>query len=187
MSYGILIVDDEEQVREILSRHLECPEYRIHTADGVIQGLEILDAEKIDVVISDYKMPGLSGTEFLTLVKNKYPNTGRILITAYGDLEMAIKAINSGEIYRFFTKPCNFAELSVAVRQALEHQELFRNAKRLFSAYKTQSKAMKKLEKQYPGLTEVQKTETGSFVIDIASEDIKTFLSQVEKELNSTK
>jgi two-component system probable response regulator PhcQ len=187
MSYGILIVDDEEQVREILSRHLECPEYNIHCANGVLQGLEMLDAEIIDVVISDYKMPGISGTEFLTMVKNKYPEIERILITAYGDLEMAVRAINNGEIYRFFTKPCNFAELSVAVRQALEHRELFRNAKRLLSAYKIQSMAMKKLEKQYPGLTEIQKTETGSFVIDAAATDIKTFLSQVDKELNSKK
>jgi len=185
MRYGILIVDDEEQVREIMKRHLERDEYSIHVANGPIQGLEILDVENIDVVISDYKMPGIMGTEFLSMVKHKYPDIERILITAHGDLEMAISAINNGEIYRFFTKPCNFAELSSAVRQALERRELFRNAKRLFSAYKVQSMAMKKMEKQYPGITDAQKTETGSYVIGAETTDIKSFLSQVDKVLKS--
>ena len=183
MNYGILIVDDEPQVREVLKRHIERPEYVIYLADGVIQGLEILSTEKIDIVISDYKMPGISGTEFLSMAKQRCPDTERILITAYADLDMAINAINNGEIYRFFTKPCNFDELNIAIRQALERRELFIYARRFYSAYKTQSAAMKKLEKQFPGLTDVQKTDTGSFVIEDPNIDVKTFLAKVQKEL----
>jgi two-component system, probable response regulator PhcQ len=187
MRYGILIVDDEEQVREIMKRHLEQDGYDIFIADGPVRGLEVLSEENIDVVISDYKMPGLTGTDFLSMVRHTYPDTERILITAYGDLEMAMNAINTGEIYRFFTKPCNFVELSTAVGQALERRELFKNAKRLFNAYKAQSMEMKKLEKQHPGLMEAQKTDTGSYVIESDAKDIKVFLNQVDRELNPKK
>jgi two-component system probable response regulator PhcQ len=73
----------------------------------------------VDVVISDEKMPGMSGSEFLSLVRQEYPDTIRIILTGYGSLESAIRAINEGEIYRLFTKPCNVIDLAITIRLAL--------------------------------------------------------------------
>jgi two-component system probable response regulator PhcQ len=93
--------------------------YNILCADSAEEALPILAREQVDVVISDEKMPGMSGSEFLSLVRQEYPDTIRIILTGYGSLESAIRAINEGEIYRLFTKPCNVIDLAITIRLAL--------------------------------------------------------------------
>jgi diguanylate cyclase (GGDEF)-like protein len=124
MERTLLLVDDEEDIGAALERLLRHDGYTILHANSGEQGLEVLANHKVGVVISDQRMPGMSGVEFLTQVKELYPQTIRIVLSGYADLDSVTAAINQGAIYKFFTKPWNNDVLRVDVMEAFWRQEL---------------------------------------------------------------
>jgi two-component system response regulator HupR/HoxA len=121
--YGILVVDDEEAIRESLEFTLG-GEYRVFTAADGPAGLEVLDREDIAVVIADQVMPVMSGVEFLGKVIERNPRAIRMMLTGYAEMDAIIGAINEGRIYRYITKPWEPDELRLNVKRALEAYEL---------------------------------------------------------------
>lgn len=117
--YGLLIVDDESSVLNAIKRLFVDDPYDIYTAGNGEEGLNILKAHKVHVVISDEKMPVMPGSEFLSIVKKEFPDIVRIMLTGQAGLEAAIKAINEGSIYKFLTKPWDDKELKSAVNSAI--------------------------------------------------------------------
>lgn len=101
MPYKILLVDDEPHVTEALRRTLHTEPYEILSANSANEALQIPAREPVTVVISDERMPGMRGTEFLARVYRDYPETIRIMLTGHANLELAMRAINEGQIYRF--------------------------------------------------------------------------------------
>ncbi|MFT5720638.1 MAG: response regulator RpfG family c-di-GMP phosphodiesterase [Motiliproteus sp.] len=126
----LLLVDDEENILRSLQRLFRGDGYRILTATGGAQGLEVLKQEKVGVIISDHRMPGMTGTDFLQQVKELYPDTVRIILSGYTDLESVTDSINRGAIYKFLTKPWEDDLLSQNVREAFRISEL--NAENLY-------------------------------------------------------
>ena len=123
----ILCVDDEQNVLRALTRLFLDDPYEILTAPSGAEGLLILDRYgAVPVVISDHRMPGMSGVEFLTEVRNRWPDTVRIVLSGYADTGAVVSAINEGQIYRFVAKPWNDDELRVTVANALERYDLGR-------------------------------------------------------------
>ncbi|MFA5944117.1 MAG: response regulator [Candidatus Thermoplasmatota archaeon] len=118
---AILVVDDEPDILESLSDvfALHLPGVKIFTASNGTEGLKLLAKEKIGLVISDYKMPGMDGLEFLTKACQVAPAAPRILITAYPELNVAVRAINEAQIQNFLTKPITPQALLEAVNAAL--------------------------------------------------------------------
>jgi len=114
----LLLVDDEENILNALIRMLRRDGYRILTATGAEGALDILGRHDVQVVISDQRMPGISGTELLSRVKDMYPNTVRMVLSGYTDLAAVTAAINQGAIYKFLTKPWNDEELRLQIRDA---------------------------------------------------------------------
>jgi len=109
----VLFVDDEQSIRSSLERmYLERDDLRCLFAASGPEALAIMEQQEVGVVVSDYLMPGMRGIEFLSRVKARWPQTVRIMMTAYADLSIAIDAINKSEAYRFVTKPWNNQELS---------------------------------------------------------------------------
>lgn len=110
----VLFVDDEEAVcstfQSIFSRF-----YRIHIASNGQDALGILSTTQIHVIVTDQKMPGMSGTDLLKIAKEKYPETVRILVTGYADLDAVIETINSGDIFRFISKPWKVDKLKETI------------------------------------------------------------------------
>lgn len=131
MSHKILFVDDEADIRNLMKDALSRHSYHVLCSSSAKEALVILDKEHIDVVISDDQMPGMTGTEFLAVVQQKYPDTIRFILTGYESFETAVRAINEGGIYRFFSKPCNMIDLAMTIRQALQHRELLKENERL--------------------------------------------------------
>ena len=105
MENRILLIDDEPNILAALRRVLMDEPYEILDTDSGEKGLEILQSKPCKVVISDERMPGMGGAEFLSRVKDFFPETVRILLTGYASIDAAMKAVNDGEIYRFFMKP----------------------------------------------------------------------------------
>lgn len=119
--YAVLYVDDEEQALKYFRKGLE-KDFRVLTANGVLEALMLLDtqADSIGVVITDQRMPGRSGVDLLSEVRQKWPGIVRILITAYADIDSAIASVNSGAIYKYITKPADFNQLRSILGEAMK-------------------------------------------------------------------
>ncbi len=142
---ALLFVDDESNILSSLKRLFRPLGYRIHTALGGPKGLEILAREEIDLVISDMRMPGMDGAEFLEEVAKQWPNTVRILLTGYSDLGSTIAAINNGHIYRYVAKPWEEHELTLTIKHALELKLLRDEKARLETLTHAQNEELKEL------------------------------------------
>lgn len=130
----VLLVDDERVVTEAMKQALRGEPFEVVTAGSAMKTMEILAQRNIDVIVADERMPGMSGNELLTFVRQKYPDTVRIMLTGCATLETAVRAINEGEIHRFFTKPFDQDELAMSIRMALEHRQLTVGAKQVMRA-----------------------------------------------------
>ena len=116
----LLVVDDEPDNLDLLYRTFH-REYKVLRADNGPAALEILAHEgDVAVIISDQRMPLMSGTEFLSLTATQYPDIIRIILTGYTDVEDLVEAINAGKVFKYVTKPWNAEELKAVVRQALD-------------------------------------------------------------------
>jgi len=114
----LLLLDDEENVLRALVRLLRRDGYTIETATSARQAFEILAAQPVQVIISDQRMPDISGTEFLGRVKDLYPDTVRLILSGYSDFASLTEAINRGAVYRYVAKPWDDEELRRMVREA---------------------------------------------------------------------
>jgi len=161
--------------------------YELLSAGSAEEALELLETEPVDVVVSDEMMPGMSGSEFLSIVRRQYPDTIRIILTGHANLEMAIRAINEGEIYRFFRKPCNVFDLAITIRQALQQKALMAEAFRLLKMARRQKRTIEALERKYPGITKVKKDSTGEILLDddTLPQDYDTLIRQIRSILTS--
>jgi response regulator RpfG family c-di-GMP phosphodiesterase len=129
--HTLLFVDDEPNILQALERLFWEEDYTILTAASGAEGLDCLENVKIALVISDQRMPQMDGVEFLRQVKERSPDTIRLLLTGYADINATIAAINDGEVYRYLVKPWNDEELKLVVRQALEQFALRAENERL--------------------------------------------------------
>jgi diguanylate cyclase (GGDEF)-like protein/PAS domain S-box-containing protein len=120
---GLLLVDDEENVLRALVRVLRRDGYIIHTATNAAEGFELLAKNRVQVIVSDQRMPGISGTQFLSRVKEMYPDTMRIVLSGYTDLATLTDAINRGAIYKFLTKPWDDEDLRQQVQDAFRQYD----------------------------------------------------------------
>ncbi len=166
MQHSVLIVDDEPVITDLFENAFSKEPYSLLTAGSAEEALAMMAREQVDVVISDEKMPGMSGSEFLSIVRQKFPETIGMILTGHATLESAIRAINEGEVYRFFTKPCNVIDLAMTIRQALKYKDLMKESKRLLEMVRRQSTFIKDLEEQYPGITRVRRDARGAIIID---------------------
>lgn len=124
MERTLLLVDDEPHILSSLKRMLREEGYQVFTANGGQEGLALLDRERIDVIVSDQRMPQMTGVEFLSCVKERFPHTVRIVLSGYADFGAVIDAINRGAIYKFFTKPWDDKLLLANLKEAFQRFEL---------------------------------------------------------------
>lgn len=116
----LMVVDDEPDNLDLLYRTFR-REFRVYKAESGMAALELLEAEgEMAVIISDQRMPGMNGTEFLSKTVDRYPDTIRIILTGYTDVEDLVGAINSGKVFKYITKPWSPEELKSVVRQAAD-------------------------------------------------------------------
>ena len=117
--HTVLCVDDEKKILKSLERLLRREKYKLLTAQSGFEGLEVLREFKAHLIISDHKMPEMSGTEFLKRVRDKFPETIRIILSgSIGDQEI-IKAVNERDVHQYFPKPWNDNDLKSEIRRLL--------------------------------------------------------------------
>jgi DNA-binding NtrC family response regulator len=139
MSHTVLLLDDDPDILRGLARVLRKEPYQILTAGTAEGAARVLQNRSVDLIVADEEMPGMSGTEFLAGVAREYPDIIRIVLTGHPSLPVALRAINDGKVYQFFTKPCNEIELAITIRRALEQKDLEGKSRELLEVTKRQS------------------------------------------------
>ena len=129
--HTVLFVDDEVNILKALQRLLRQEEMNVVCASRGQEALEILEKTPAQVVVTDKRMPEMSGVDLLSAVRDRHPDIVRMMLTGYTEMTVAVEAINRGEIYRLITKPWNDDELRATIRQAFEQSDLKDEIKRL--------------------------------------------------------
>lgn len=131
-SYPILYVDDEDLALQSFKLQFS-NDFTIYTASNSDEAHQILNTEEIAVIITDQRMPKVTGVELLKQVMSTHPDVVRVLLTAYTDLDVVIQAINDGNVYRYLSKPYNEDEVRGTIRQAIQHYYLVKERERLYA------------------------------------------------------
>jgi two-component system, probable response regulator PhcQ len=186
---SILLVDDEPYVTDALSRHFAKRHFLIRKAASAAEAYRILEHHRVDVVVSDERMPGESGTEFLANVRSRYPNTIRIILSGQASLEAAVRAINEGEVYRFFIKPCNPTDLIFTIQQAIDHKRLEERSRELLQEFHRQGAMLTTIERQHPGLLRLELDDSGAIVVDDLNphESAGDLLKEIEESMDQAR
>ena len=138
----ILCVDDERHILNSLKRLLRRESYNVLTAPSGPEGLTVLQKRHVQLVISDQRMPGMTGVEFLQKVKELSSDTVRVVLSGYADVNVIVDSINKGEVSRFLTKPWNDEELKAAIRQCLAHYDIVRQNRSLNEQIRVQNQKL---------------------------------------------
>jgi signal transduction histidine kinase len=139
-----LVVDDEPDILDAIQRMFR-RDYRVLTAQNGSEALEIVRSKDVQVVMTDQRMPEMTGVEFLAQLRREHPEIVRVLFTGYSDIDHVIDAINEGHVYRYISKPWKPAELKLFVEQAFDYYESERERDRLLNELK---EANSRLEEQ---------------------------------------
>jgi two-component system, probable response regulator PhcQ len=167
----ILLVDDEPNVLKALTRLLK--QYDITTANSGEDALKQAEQKAFQLVISDYRMPGMNGIDFLILFKRLQPDSVRIVLTGFADLEGAQHAINEAQVFRFINNPWSNLEIVHVVESGLAHRSMLLENQALADQVRAQQKLLdekdaliKALEAEEPGITPVNWADDGSIILD---------------------
>lgn len=144
----LLLVDDEPSILSALRRLFRPQGYRILLAESGAAALDMLAAEPVDLVLSDMRMPGMDGATLLEQVRQRWPQTLRMLLTGYADISSTIAAINRGEIHRYIAKPWDDQDLVLSVREGLTRRALELENRRLLALTRAQNDELQQTNSQ---------------------------------------
>ena len=176
---NLLIVDDEPNIVNALRRMCQnsaippaIPDLTITTFTSPLQALNYVTDHRVDLVISDYRMPDMDGAVFLTRVKELQPDSARIILSACTDMDGIIRAINHAGIFRFVSKPWSDQDLKAAIIDVLAHRQLLLDNRRLADEVRTQRGVisrqqleLERLELETPGITHVRWSDDGGVML----------------------
>ena len=179
----VLLVDDEANVLDGLRRALYREPWHLVLAASAAEALQVLATRPIDVVVSDQAMPGMTGLELLARVSQEHPATIRIMLTGHATLDLARRALAERQVTRFFTKPCNSEDLTLAIQQALEQRAAMdatlgapRVVRRVVASpdpFETEP------------LTDIVRDEDGAILLDEVTTDPVELLRELEAEMDA--
>ena len=169
--HTILVVDDEPDVVKSVKDLLRM-DYKVLGATRAADAVEILRGEEVHLVMTDQRMPEMTGVQFLSKVRGDYPQAIRLLFTGYADIRAVIDAINQGNVYRYITKPWDPDELQSVIREACERYDLIVERKRLFDLLQVQNRELETVNNQLRAADELKTN-----FIQVASHELRTPLT----------
>lgn len=163
----VLLVDDEVGVLQAVKRIFSRSQLvELMTVADPFAAMEIVAAEEIALVISDQKMPGMTGLELLAWVNANHPGIVKIIMTGDTDIQTAVQAINEIGVYKFIRKPWNNDDLYWTVVRALEMVRMQRKNQELQAELNKKEQYLQRYERLYPGITNIERDADGAIVID---------------------
>jgi len=167
-AWTVLCVDDEPNIVSALRRVFRGTGYRVLTANSGAEALAVLEAESVELVISDMRMPVMDGAQLLSRVRERWPDATRVLLTGYADVASTVHAINHGEVYRYISKPWNDEELLRTAHQVFERHALQRETVRLQALTRQQNVELAELNNSLE-----QKVAARTLDLSLANEKVK--------------
>jgi len=149
--HTVLFVDDEVNILKALQRLLRSEHINVLCASRAQEALQLLDKQPCQVVVTDQRMPEMSGVDLLSQVRQRFPDIVRMMLTGYTEMDVAVDAINRGEIYRLITKPWSDDELRATIRQAFDHSDLKNEIKRLNQVTREQNFKLQDMNRNLEG------------------------------------
>lgn len=159
IQHTILCLDDERNILQSLKRLLRKEGYNMLFASSGEEAFNLLAENDVHLVISDQRMPQMSGTEFLAKVKEKYPDVLRVILTGYTDVDSITESINKGHIYKFFLKPWNDNNLKLEIRQALDQYNLIKANRHLDETVVRQNQELQQINEKLEDIVEERTRE----------------------------
>jgi two-component system, probable response regulator PhcQ len=147
----LLLVDDDERVLNGLQRILRREPYRVLISTSADGALDLLRVEQVDVVVSDEQMPGMTGTEFLSLLHQSFPTIITIMLSGEASMGSIIRSLNEGQIFRFLIKPCSPDHVILNIRQALAQKRFADRCRQLVELCRIQADILTAVEMRHPG------------------------------------
>jgi signal transduction histidine kinase len=169
--HTLLVVDDEPDVVRSVQDLLRL-DYRVLTATRGEDGMRLMQNEEVHIVMTDQRMPGMTGVEFLSNIRGDHPEAIRLLFTGYADIKAVIEAINAGNVYRYITKPWDPDELQTVIREACDRFDLITERNRLLDDLKLSNEQLTKLNQELREASELK-----SAFIQVASHELRTPLT----------
>lgn len=169
--HTLLVVDDEPDVVKSVQDLLRF-DYKVFTATRAVDGMKILQEQEVHVVMSDQRMPEMTGVEFLKNCRGDHPEAIRLLFTGYADIKAVIDAINAGNVYRYLTKPWDPDELQTVIREACERFDLIAERKKLTADLKEKNEQLERVNRELRDANELK-----SAFIQVASHELRTPLT----------
>jgi signal transduction histidine kinase len=167
----LLVIDDEpdlvQSVQDLLRR-----DYKVLTATRASEGLELIEREQVHIVMSDQRMPEMTGVELLCIVKQTHPEAVRLLFTAYSDLNAVVDAINEGNVYRYISKPWEVEDLKQTLKQAYDHYQLQEERRVLLQELQAKNAQLESANADLRRANELKKA-----FIKVASHELRTPLT----------
>jgi YesN/AraC family two-component response regulator len=180
--HRLLLVDDEPGVLKALRRVLTLVPCRfdgvtyplqVDLAESPQRALELARDHAYDLVLSDYRMPGMDGVQLLKALRELQPDAARMILSGYADLNAVLAALNEAQIVRFLSKPWNDYELLAAIGQALAYRAVLLDNRRMADLLRLQRQQLspqeferRRLEEAEPGITQVRWADDGSLLLD---------------------
>lgn len=169
--HTLLVVDDEPDVVRSV-RDLLRLDYKVLTATSGLEGARIMETEEVHVVMTDQRMPGMTGVEFLKSLRGDHPEAVRLLFTGYADIKAVIDAINAGNVYRYITKPWDPDELQAIIREACERYDLIADRRRLMADLQGKNEQLLQANTDLQAANQLK-----SAFIQVASHELRTPLT----------
>jgi putative nucleotidyltransferase with HDIG domain len=178
--HTVLFVDDEVNILKALQRLLRHEPMNVLTASRPQEALELLDRSEAQVVVSDQRMPDMSGVDLLAAVRERHPDVVRMMLTGYTEMNIAVEAINRGEIYRLITKPWNDDELRATLRQAFDHYDLKGEIKRLNQVTREQNFKLQDMNKNLEAKVRERTKQLATKNVELRTAYIQTIRALAE-------
>ena len=171
--HSLLIVDDEENVLHGLRRILsKLDKWQLVTVADPLEALDIVRSAHFDLIMSDYRMPGMNGVELLMHTKRFHPDAMRLILSGATDFSGLVNAVNKAEIYRFISKPVQSYDLISTIEQALQFYRMAKENRMLAEQVRSQQQELKKREialkrfaEEHPVLAQVDWDVDGSIIL----------------------
>lgn len=179
MKPAVLFVDDEPNILKAIRRLFRGEDFDLYTAESGAEALRLMDETPVQIVVSDHRMPGMTGVDLLSTTRERWPDVIRILVTGNSEIAIAVDAINRGEIYRLITKPWNDDEIRATVREALDLHALKGEIKRLNHLTQEQNLQLKDLRQNLEARVVERTLELSSRNVELGQAYIGTLKSLV--------
>jgi DNA-binding NtrC family response regulator len=182
----VLLVDDDREILDLFRHMLRREPFAIETARTAVDAFNVLASRPVAVVIADERMPGMSGTELLSRIQVEYPETIRMMVTGQPSVEVAMRAINEGQVYRFLTKPVRTAALISTLREAIAAWEAQHDHGGPLHLSRRRMSEIEQLESEWQGLTHVERDASGAIVVEETDTDLAEVLREMESPQNGS-